>query len=208
MKSWTVHRRYKEFDTLNNKLVDLVSKLSECDKDEGGHGHQINLPKLPAKKMWASTDRSVVMERRVKLQAYIQTVLSLGPVKRGMWTGSVGPITTTSATSAGGTSGAGDSPDSIAATMVGSVIEFLDHDDERDLGTLGIQVKCSYLEARVSQLVHVCKELEQSRELTEQVRRYCECHCTRGRGARCPERAGLSGTLTAPAPHYSPPSLA
>ena len=45
-----------------------------------------------------------------------------------------------------------------------ALVDFLDHD-----GTLAMQVKCFLLESKVQQLTYAYRELQQSRELTEQV---------------------------------------
>lgn len=58
LKSWTVLRRYKEFDALNQSILENL-----------GDAKDVSLPKFPAKKMFpmSSTDKSVVEQRRAQV---------------------------------------------------------------------------------------------------------------------------------------------
>ena len=59
MKSWTILRRYKEFDALNQSILENL-----------GDAKEVSLPKFPAKKMFSigsSTDKSVVEQRRAQV---------------------------------------------------------------------------------------------------------------------------------------------
>jgi hypothetical protein len=74
-------RRYKEFDVLNQAILDAVSKLPSSSS--------ISLPKLPAKKIFpmSSTDRSTVESRIVQLQEYLQKLIGESMIFNQQMTG-------------------------------------------------------------------------------------------------------------------------